>query len=61
MAQEEVYNKLNQENNYVQSIVEKDIPDWEEQPSEVLEQICQTLFQIEDGIAAIEPYWKLAG
>lgn len=61
LAQGEVCNKLNLANNYLESIVDKDIPYWEEQPSEILEQICQTLFQIEDGIAAIEPYWKLAG
>ena len=61
LAQEEVYSKLNQTDDYVQSIVGNDIRHWEEQPSEILNEICCTVFQIEDGIAAIEPYWKLAG
>ncbi|NJO63992.1 MAG: hypothetical protein HC836_39185 [Richelia sp. RM2_1_2] len=61
LAQEEIYSKLNQTNNYVQSIVDNDIPDWEEKPLEILDEICYTVFRIEDGIAAIEPYWKLAG
>ncbi|BAY45967.1 hypothetical protein SAMD00079811_35740 [Scytonema sp. HK-05] len=33
----------------------------EEEPLALLNEICQEVFQIQDGIAAIEPYWKLAG
>ncbi|AFY52644.1 ribosomal protein S6 [Rivularia sp. PCC 7116] len=61
LAQEDVYSKLNQTDDYVQSIVENDIPGWEEKPLEILDEICYTVFQIENGITAIEPYWKLAG
>ncbi len=45
----------------MQSIVDQDIPKWEETPLDMLEEICYTLFKLDNGIAAIEPYWKLAG
>lgn len=61
LAQEEVYSKLNQTDDDVQSIVCNDIPHWQEKPLEILDEICYTVFQIEDGIAAIESYWKLVG
>jgi hypothetical protein len=61
LGQESVYSSLNRAEEDVQSIVHRDIPNWEPEPSQVLEEICQTLFQISDGIAVIEPYWKLAG
>ncbi|MGB3639672.1 MAG: trypsin-like peptidase domain-containing protein [Rivularia sp. (in: cyanobacteria)] len=61
LAQEEVYSKLNQTDDDVQSIVSNDIPHWEEKPLKILDEICYTVFQIDDGIAAIESYWKLAG
>ena len=61
LGQENVYSSLNQEKEEIQSIVDNDIPNWQQEPLEVLEEICQTVFRIEDGIAAIEPYWKLAG
>lgn len=61
LAKETVYSSLNKTPEEVQAIVDNDIPKWDQEPSQVLEEICQTVFQIPDGIAAIEPYWKLAG
>ncbi|MFH7029847.1 MAG: caspase family protein [Heteroscytonema crispum UTEX LB 1556] len=61
LAQDNVYSLLEPEEREIQSIVDQDIPNWEEEPLDVLEEICQTVFQIQEGIAAIEPYWKLAG
>lgn len=61
LAKETVYSSLNKTSEEVQAIVCNHIPNWEQEPSQVLEEICQTVFQITDGIAAIEPYWKLAG
>lgn len=61
LGQETVYSSLNLTDEEVQSIVDNDVPTWQQEPLEVLEEICQTVFQIEDGIAVIEPYWKLAG
>ncbi len=61
LAQDKVYKELNQGDDYVESIVNHDIPAWGEQPLDILDEICYTVFQIEDGIAAIESYWKLAG
>ncbi|QIR40306.1 trypsin-like peptidase domain-containing protein [Tolypothrix sp. PCC 7910] len=61
LAKEIVYSSLNKTPEEVQTIVCNDIPNWDQEPSQVLEEICQTVFQIPDGIAAIEPYWKLAG
>jgi hypothetical protein len=61
LEQEKVYSSLNRTDDDMQSIVDNDITTWQQEPLEVLEEICQTVFQIEDGIAVIEPYWKLAG
>jgi inactive STAND/Trypsin-like peptidase domain len=61
LEQEKVYSSLNRTDDEMQSIVDNDITTWQQEPLEVLEEICQTVFQIEDGIAVIEPYWKLAG
>ncbi|MDF5728782.1 MAG: CHAT domain-containing protein [Rhizonema sp. PD38] len=61
LEQEKVYDPLNRLGVNTQAIVRNDINTWDEEPSQMLEEICQTLFKISDGIAAIEPYWKLAG
>lgn len=60
LAQENVYSLLERKEDEIQSIVDNDIQNWEEEPLDMLEEICQTVFQIPDGIAGIEPYWKLA-
>ncbi|MEO1375363.1 MAG: hypothetical protein AAFW70_13785, partial [Cyanobacteria bacterium J06635_10] len=61
LAQDTVYKALNQADDYLESIINNDIPVWGEQPLDILKEICYTVFQLEDGIAAIESYWKLAG
>ncbi|QFS51270.1 caspase family protein [Nostoc sphaeroides] len=61
LAQDPVYSLLERKEDEIQLIVAQDITNWEEEPLDVLEEICQTVFQIQEGIAAIEPYWKLAG
>ncbi|MFN6468222.1 MAG: caspase family protein [Nostoc sp. SerVER01] len=61
LCQTEVYDSLDLAGDCLESIVENEIPNWSEKPLDVLEEICQSVFQIEDGIAAIETYWKLAG
>ncbi len=61
LGQQNVYDLLNLADEQAQSIVDQDIPNWSETPLAMLEEICCTLFKVEEGIAAIEPYWKLAG
>lgn len=61
LAQDKVYKVLNRADDYVETIVNNDIPAWREQPLDIIDEICYTVFQLEDGIAAIESYWKLAG
>ncbi|MEB3217690.1 MAG: trypsin-like peptidase domain-containing protein [Nostocales cyanobacterium 94392] len=61
LAQEKVCSTLNKTDDYLQSIVNNHIPNWDEKPLEIIDEICYRLFGIDDGIAEIEGYWKLAG
>ncbi|MBO3457301.1 caspase family protein [Aetokthonos hydrillicola Thurmond2011] len=61
LQQQDVYDSLNFSNLEIESIAEEDVLNWSETPLEMLENICCKLFKIDQGIAAIEPYWKLAG
>jgi ribosomal protein S6 len=61
LAHKDVYPYLNLRDDEIQSIVINDIPNWQEEPSEILEDICYAVFKAENGISDIDPYWKLAG
>ncbi|MEH1853763.1 MAG: trypsin-like peptidase domain-containing protein [Nostoc sp.] len=61
LAHKDVYPYLNLSDDEIQSIVINDISNWQEEPSEILEDICYAVFKAENGISDIDPYWKLAG
>ncbi len=55
----QVYEELNQRGFDVQSFVSNKIPYLAKEPDRRLEEICESVFQIEDDITEIERYWKL--
>jgi len=61
LGHKDVYPYLKLSEDEIQSIVINDISNWPEEPSEILEDICYTVFKAENGISDIDPYWKLAG
>lgn len=60
LAQDNVYKFINRKEDEIQLIVQ-DIQNWGEEPFDVLNEICRTVFQFETGIVPIaDQYWKLA-
>jgi hypothetical protein len=59
---DEVYSELVkqiEDPQQVEYLMRKDILTWSQEPQQVLDAICGA-FQLEEGIAEVEPYWKWA-
>ena len=44
----------------INTLIDNDIREWDRDPVKIIEQICYT-FELRNGIAEIEPMWRLAG
>jgi hypothetical protein len=54
----EISSSLKIDAQYMDTLLNKIIPCWEEVPENVINNICETIFKFTDGIAEIEPMWR---